>query len=73
MSQHTINIERRSPTVTVSEMRRELARILAYLDGGQQVSFSFTAHLPHIVTPPEPEYREGFSMPYVPPYSGPRC
>ena len=68
--QQTINVQRHSPTVTVSEMRRELARILAHLDGNQQVSFTFTAHLPYIVTEP---FREGFTEPYVPPPSGPRC
>ena len=50
--QKTVNIERRNPTVTVSEMRRELARILSHLDGDQEVAFSFVALFPDATTTP---------------------
>lgn len=45
MSKLTLRIENHGQVYTVSEMRRRLAQVLSKLDGGQEVSFAFTATL----------------------------
>jgi len=42
----TIHLEHREAGYTVSEMRRELARVLAPLAGNQEITFTFSAGLP---------------------------
>ncbi len=41
----TLNVNHQEQTTTVAQMRRQLARLLSKLDGGQPVRFSFTANL----------------------------
>ena len=45
MAKIVINIDNHDQKYTVSEMRRRLAQVLSKLDGGHEVSFSFTATL----------------------------
>lgn len=46
MSLVTINLDNGGAMLTVSEMRKRLARTLSGLNGDQLVAFSFTARLP---------------------------
>ena len=47
MAHITISAGTNGEKTTVSEMRRRLARVLAKLDGNQEVSFSFAASCEH--------------------------
>lgn len=47
MAQLNINIGSHGELMTVREMRKQLAKTLSLLDGAQEVTFSFTANLPH--------------------------
>ncbi len=47
MANLNIEIGSHGDPMTVHEMRRKLAEVLANLRGDQLVSFSFAAHLPH--------------------------
>jgi len=46
MAEVNINIDNLDTITTVSKMRKHLAQMLAHLDGSQQVSYAFRAHLP---------------------------
>lgn len=46
MSQLNINVDCEGTLVTVSDMRKQLAKMLSGLDGSQMVVYSFRASLP---------------------------
>lgn len=55
MRRITIEAGSHGEVITVSEMRKQLARILSPLSGDQEVFFTFTAHLEEYTSaPPEP-------------------
>lgn len=48
----TINLDNGGQSMTVSQMRKRLAQVLSGLRGDQEVSFGFTARLPHYAPNP---------------------
>jgi hypothetical protein len=61
MPKMTLQIDNHDQPYTVSEMRKRLAQVLSKLDGGQEVSFSFSARFENY-TPAPAEAPAGIAL-----------